>query len=127
MAARDADYWTNTAPNPVGDAGVWTFGDSIHGGCVWIDLPDKHGVLYASIMGHGNISYIHSDIYSKRKEAHWWIYDPKDLAAVAQGTQQPWDPQPQTWMVQYSPRSRRPARHGLRPADAHVVRPGEQQ
>jgi hypothetical protein len=55
-------------------------------------------------MGHGNISYIHSDIYSERVEGHWWIYDPKDLAAVAQGTMQPWDPQPQSWMVQYSPR-----------------------
>jgi hypothetical protein len=101
---RDGDYWTNCVANPTGDVGYWGFADTIIGGAVWIDLPDKHGLLYMSVMGHGNISYIHSDIYPKRVEGHWWIYDPKDLATVAQGAQQPWDPQPQSWMVQYNPR-----------------------
>lgn len=104
---RDADYWTTIAwcRNPVvGNVGYWGAKDEIHGAAAWVDLPDKQGVLFLSRMGHGKVWYDLGLIWSDRTDAWWWVYDPADLASVAQGQKQPWEPQHDFWKMDYSPR-----------------------
>ena len=105
-AERDADYKSEVewSPNPVNGVGKWGLYDEVFGAAVWIDLPDKHGLLMASNMGHGRVWYEQSDRHCDRLEAWWWVYDPADLAAVAAGRKQVWQPKPSSWKVDYTPR-----------------------
>ena len=45
-------------PNPVDGVGYWTWCDEIFGAGIWIDLPDKHGVVFMPSLGHGHLRYI---------------------------------------------------------------------
>jgi len=105
-ALRNPDYKTEFPgqSNPMNGVGYWGWVDEILGGATWIDLPDKHGVLFIATMGHGRTWYEHSDIQADHIEASWFIFNPRDLAAVAQGRQHPWDPQSTFWKVDYTPR-----------------------
>jgi hypothetical protein len=70
---------------PKDGIGYWTWNDEIHQGCVWIDLPDRHAVLFFPVLGSGLCYYANAD---RKAEAahHWWMaLDPYDLAKVAQG------------------------------------------
>jgi hypothetical protein len=84
---RPADYRTKLDGWSVRNGiGYWSWTDEIHQGCVWIDLPDKHGVLFFPILGHGQLYYYKSAVKAE-KALHWWMaIDPGDLAKVAQGT-----------------------------------------
>lgn len=106
---RDPDYRSEIdwAPNPRGKVGYWGAMDETFGAGVWIDLPDKHGVLIASNMGHGRIWYDNSDRLFDRIEAWWWVYDPAQLAEVARRKRNPWDCEPKSWKVDYTPRPHR--------------------
>ncbi len=65
--------------------GYWSWTDEIHQGCVWIDLPDRHGVLFFPVLGHGLLDYANAAVKAE-KGLHWWMaVDPSDLAKVAQG------------------------------------------
>jgi hypothetical protein len=65
--------------------GYWSWTDEIHQGCVWIDLPDKHGVLFFPVLGHGLLYYANAAVKAE-KGLHWWMaVDPSDLAKVTQG------------------------------------------
>jgi hypothetical protein len=106
---RDADYRSGILwdKNPVGDDGFWTAADYIHGACCWIDLPDEHGLLVLGSMGHGRLWYGEAEggggdkgIHAERSEPWWYVFDPADLAAVAQGKKQPHDPAPSWWKCQ---------------------------
>jgi hypothetical protein len=112
---RDTDYKSEVdwSPNPKNGVGFWGLYDEIFGACVWIDLPDKHGLLYASNMGHGRVWYEVSERWAERLEIWWWIYNPKDLADVALGKKQPHEPRPKFWKVDYQPRQHRPENTGL--------------
>jgi hypothetical protein len=103
---RDADYSTTITwcRNPADGVGFWGARDEIYGGAAWIDLPDKQGVLFLSRMGHGNVWYDLGLIFSDRTDAWWWVYDPADLADVAQGQKPPWEPQHEFWKMNYTPR-----------------------
>ncbi len=83
---RNADYRTKYDNwQPRNGIGYWSWTDEIHQGCVWIDLPDSHGVLFFPILGQGLLWYANSN---RRAESvhHWWMaYDPYDLAKVAHG------------------------------------------
>lgn len=79
---------------------------------VWIDLPDKHGVLFMGQLIHhlpgwpvphvwyGPQTCCHgqTDNYvwqatgpgTLSQAPFWWIYDPNDLARVARGETEPW-------------------------------------
>jgi len=114
-ARRDTDYRSDVewSPNPVNGEGFWGLYDEIFGAAIWIDLPDKHGLLMASNMGHGRVWYETSERWADRLEAWWWVYDPRDLAAVAQGRKSPWEPRPTYWKVDYQPRPSRVLTTGL--------------
>jgi hypothetical protein len=103
---RDTDYSTTITwcRNPAGGVGYWGARDEIYGAAAWIDLPDKQGLLFLSRMGHGLVWYDLGLIFSERTDAWWWVYDPADLAGVAQGQKQPWEPQHDFWKMNYTPR-----------------------
>ena len=106
-ATRDADYWSEgvyNLHNPVGDVGYWISMDSV--GAARLDrsagqagpaVPDQHGPWTHLVR-----------LWQARRpsghEAWWWVYDPADLAEVAQGHMDTWEPQHDSWMMQYTPR-----------------------
>ena len=54
---RPANYVTEyDGWQPKDGVGYWTWNDEIHQGCVWIDLPDSHAVLFFPILGAGKAS-----------------------------------------------------------------------
>ena len=114
-AERDTDYRSEVewSPNPKNGVGCWGLYDELFGAAVWIDLPDKHGLLMASNMGHGRVWYEQSDRHCERMEAWWWVYDPADLADVATGRKAAWQPRPKYWKVDYTPRQHRVLTTGL--------------
>ena len=104
-AHRDPDYRTEFGgqPNPQNGVGFWGWMDEIFGAATWIDLPDKHGMLYVATLGHGRTWYQQSDRHAERIESSWFVYNPRDLAAVAQGQKRPWEPEAKFWTVHYTP------------------------
>jgi len=106
IAHRNTDYTTEFSgtSNPKNGVGFWGWFDEIFGAATWIDLPDKHGMLFIATLGHGRTWYEKSDRHAERVEGWWFVYDPRDLAAVARNTKRPWDPEPASWMVNYTPR-----------------------
>lgn len=81
-------------------------------GAAWLTAGDKSAVIFAGVKGQGKNWYGCSDgtvwpdeppYPPECPERGWWsssfqrqiiFYDPADLAAVAQGLKQPWEPQP---------------------------------
>ncbi|MGL6073482.1 MAG: hypothetical protein ACRC8S_04890 [Fimbriiglobus sp.] len=112
---RDTDYKSEVSwsPNPKNGVGFWGLYDELFGAAVWIDLPDKHGLLMVSNMGHGRVWYETSDRWADRLEAWWWVYNPKDLAAVALGKKKSHEPRPTFWKMDYTPRQHRVETTGL--------------
>ncbi len=100
---RNTDYKTEfDAWIPSGNVGYWTWVDEIWSGGTWIDLPDKHGVLFFSVLGHGRVWYERSDRHAERGKYWCLAYHPRDLAAVAQRRKQQWEVQPAaTWEVAF--------------------------
>jgi hypothetical protein len=73
-----------SVPDPQNGVGTWTWKDTAGGG-TWIDLPDAQGVLVMAKIGSGHVWYEASDIHCEGGAFEWFLYDPKDLAAVASG------------------------------------------
>jgi len=109
---REPTYSTSADNNtdiPVTNGvGYWTENDFVSG-AAWIDLPDKQGLVFTGQVGIGYTSYgISPDPNSGRVSQcfqatgptiegivnRWWIYDPADLAKVAQGQMNSWDVKP---------------------------------
>jgi hypothetical protein len=82
--------------------GYWSWSDYIWQGAVWVDTPQKSGVLFFPTMSHGRTWYATSTLHAERG-SHWWYeYDPVDLGHVAEGTKQQWQIQPKnSWSVEY--------------------------
>jgi hypothetical protein len=105
-ARRDTNYSVDAAEAgwiawpPKNGSGYWTDVDMIQGG-VWIDLPDKNGMLFPLTQGNGRIYYATSAPNADSSSHAWFIYDPADLAKVSQGQKQEWEIQPQEYLVQY--------------------------
>ncbi len=98
--------------------GVWGGPDTATGendtltGGVWIDLPDKRGVLFLGQLAHGHFGYgdpysigaspktdclgaydawwYGTGPYAETRTATAWIYDPLDFIATAQGKANLW-------------------------------------
>ncbi len=83
---RPPDYNTKFDDwQPKDGIGYWAWTDEIHQGCVWIDLPDSHGVLFFPVLGSGQVYYANADRKAQAAH-HWWMaLDPYDLAKVARG------------------------------------------
>ncbi len=107
-AHRDTNY--NADPSeadwlgwsPKNGIGYFTSGDYLGQAAVWIDTPEKSALLYFPILSNGRVWYETSTIHGDAT-SHWWLmYDPADLAKVAQGQKQQWEIQPAAeWQVQY--------------------------
>jgi hypothetical protein len=93
---RDGKYETNIpwGKDPKGGVGFWSMADTINGAGIWIDLPDAHGVLFFPHLGHGMISYVPGGRAWEGATSDVFVFDPKDLAAVARGKVQAWDVKP---------------------------------
>jgi hypothetical protein len=104
---RDTDYYGDgsswIAWPPKSGIGYWTALDVLNQGGTWIDLPDKHAVMYFPQLGNGHVWYTSGMHLSADRFSHWWyLYDPADLAKVAQGQKQQWEIQPVAeWPIQY--------------------------
>jgi hypothetical protein len=108
---RDPDYSPlhevqakHANPRPQNGVGWWTNVDLAEA-CAWIDLADKHGVLFFGMLTQGKIWYGNSPDaatgavdpassnrgnHAERRVARWWIYDPMELAGVLTGAAEPW-------------------------------------
>jgi hypothetical protein len=85
-ARRDTDYTTEFDDwNPTNGVGHFTWNDTLWQSATWIDLPTKHGLLYAATLGNGRNWYEASDRNAERGSHVLYVYDPADLALVAQG------------------------------------------
>lgn len=84
-------YWGR---NPDGTRGYWAPGDTIEGASVWIDEPDRHGLIFFSELALGQISYGGGGLNDSGSAPYWHVYDPGDLAKVALGQKLPWQPTP---------------------------------
>jgi len=83
--------WLSPAPD---DKARMTWGDSYYGTPLWIDGPNKFGlVAVASLMG-GWAGYVDSHLESAHGEAEVHIFDPADLGSVLAETKNPWNVQP---------------------------------
>lgn len=100
---RDTDYHTEfDAWQPRNGIGYWSWTDYLWQGAVWIDLPTQHGLVYFPTLGNGRTWYETSTLHAERATHWWYVYDPLDLAAVAQGRAEQWFIQPRTtWPVRY--------------------------
>jgi hypothetical protein len=91
-----------------GGAGTYTQSDGVTS-CVYIDLPDKVGILFVGAEGTGHVWYgPNSDCghgfadpcgggqgpSSSGHAPKWWIYDPADCRKSVEKTIQPWQVQP---------------------------------
>ena len=99
LAWRDTRYKDEiTHHNPKNGHGFWTWADTVEGAGIWLDLPTKQGVLFFPTLGTGFICYKCvsgcGGICTAGYEGSWYIYDPKDLARVAQGHKQSWQIEP---------------------------------
>lgn len=100
---RDANYH-HVAKNwmgkdPVGERGTWNATDEIGGeicsaGAIWIDAPDKHGLLFFASLGTGRLAYEDGGVQAAGREDALFIYDPADLAKAAQKKADPWSATP---------------------------------
>lgn len=84
---RDTNYTTefdNWQPNA--GIGYFTWSDLIRQSGVWIDTPTKHGFVVAAVMGNGRVWYETSTGHATSGSHYWMVYDPDDLASVAQGS-----------------------------------------
>ena len=91
-AVRPTNYWIDSidwALTPSGDRGYWAPADWIGGAAVWIDEPQKHGLLYFAELGLGRIAYEFGTITTEGTAPYWYIYDPANIAEVALGTRHP--------------------------------------
>ncbi len=68
-----------------GGIGRWTWSDMLYGAAAWIDMPAVHGLLFLSKMGQGRVRYENATTKADRGVYEWFVYDPRDLADVAQG------------------------------------------
>jgi hypothetical protein len=97
-APRDGGYfvanceWGGAQPRDP-DRGWWTMDDWSRAG-VFIDLPEKHGLLMLAYLGTGRMGYDYGTITSAGHASWWYFYDPQDLAAAAQGKRKPWEIEP---------------------------------
>jgi hypothetical protein len=102
---RDPDYigtgdWVAWAPK--NGIGYWTAGDYMFQAALWIDLPDKTGLIFFPTISNGRVWYETSTLHGESVNHWWYLYDPNDLAQVAQGQKQQWEIQPAAeWQIQY--------------------------
>jgi hypothetical protein len=111
---RDPDYaplvdrkGAHVNQPPQDGVGLWTNVDLAEA-CAWIDLADKHGLLFFGMLAQGKVWYGNSPDaatgvvdsaqanrgnHAERRVPRWWIYDPMDLAGVLSGTTQSWQVQ----------------------------------
>jgi hypothetical protein len=100
---RDANYqhiaesWMGK--NPKGGHGTWNATDEIggevsSGGAIWIETPDKHGLLFFASLGTGRLAYEDGGVQAAGRENALFVYDPADLAKVAEKKADPWSPMP---------------------------------
>jgi len=80
----DGGIWS-----PKNGVGYWTWVDLFEAAGCWIDTPTKHGVLFAPVLATGDVWYESSDTRYTGLKHIWAMYDPMDLAAVANGSKTP--------------------------------------
>lgn len=86
---------------PDGERGYWAPGDTIEGAAVWIDTGRKHALMYFTQLNLEEIWYGDGGLHSGGTASYWYTYDPFDLAEVAAGSAEAWEPQPQVTAVDY--------------------------
>jgi len=102
-AERDADYHTEfDGWNPRAGVGYWSWSDWLWQGAVWVDTPTRHGLLYFPTLGNGRTWYETSTLHAEHSSHAWFVYDPADLAKVAQKQLERWQIQAAgRWKVSY--------------------------
>jgi len=73
-------------------------GEISSGGAIWIDAADKHGLMFFASLGTGRLAYEDGGVQAAGRENSLFIYDPADLAKVAQKKADPWTPTPKFYV-----------------------------
>lgn len=104
-AQRNSDYNSSygpTSPNPSGSIGYWNWSDDgSHQNGLWVDTPTKSGLMFFATLAKGRAFYQTSSINAQNHFHAWYVYNPDDLAAVAQGTKSQSQIQANYWNVEY--------------------------
>jgi len=92
---RPADYdpkGLGWALEPEGKIGYWSV-ETQQGGGAWVDTGKYHGLVYFIRQGRGRLDYkLQTECFSKDRLSRLYIYDPADLAKVATGELEPFEP-----------------------------------
>lgn len=124
---RDPNYVFHYAPEipPQHHEGDWTEVDLVTS-AAWIDLPDKHGVVFFGSLGQGHVWYgaqtcvhglddpcfIGQGPHASSRQPRWWIYDPADLARVARRQEASYAIRPASV---FNPNANHPSHMGCQP------------
>ncbi len=100
---RDTNYWSDfDGWNPKDGVGYWSWSDWLWQSAIWIDQPDKHGVVYFPVLGNGRTWYERSTLHAQNASHWWYVYDPLTLGQVAKGERGQDQIQPaQRWAGQF--------------------------
>ena len=80
------------ALEPDGKIGYWS-AETQQGGGAWVDTGKYHGLIYFIRQGRGRLDYkLQTECFSKDRLSRVYIYDPADLAKVAAGELEPFEP-----------------------------------
>lgn len=78
--------------DPEGETGYWA-ADRVRAGPVWIETEHCSGMCYWVIQGCGELSYRRqTETFGETTRVQMYVYAPRDLAEVAQGSKQPYEP-----------------------------------
>jgi len=82
--------------NPLNGKGFYTWSDTLYQGCTWIDRAGSQGIVCIIQVCQGNAYYQASNLHcdSGTGAYEWFVFDPKDLARVANGEIQQHQVQP---------------------------------
>ncbi len=84
----DSSHIANSVWNPNGDVGYWTAGDVVYQSATWVKNSGKEAIVVFVTFATGRQFYgsnPNGPVYEGTRH-EIWLYDPADLAAVAQGT-----------------------------------------
>jgi hypothetical protein len=87
--------------NPDAGGGYWSPMD-LSMSATWIETPTLRGVLFGCTMAQGTVRYdptIPGTTCTDGFRYYFYVFDPSDLADVANRLKQPWEPTPRYWPI----------------------------
>jgi PKD repeat protein len=95
LADGSIDFSKSLSRHQHGGPFFFVSADYIWGAGIWIDTPNKSGMLFGPRLAQGRCWYGEGGTHFDGGHHPWWmVYDPTDLGAVLDGTKQSWEAKP---------------------------------